>query len=39
MTVQFVILILAYIALIAFVSNAVRHFTPRSDTPLELERQ
>ncbi len=39
MNVQFVILVLGYIAVIAIAANAVRHFAPRSTPILEIERQ
>lgn len=38
MTLQFVILVIGYIALIALAASAVRHFAPPSATTLEIKR-
>lgn len=38
MTLQFVVLVIGYIALIALAASAVRHFAPPSATKLEIKR-
>ena len=38
MTLQFVILAIGYIALIALAASAVRHFAPPSESKLEIKR-